>query len=238
MAAVSDATRSDGPVRLAHRRALLHRRPGRRGAPPGGLRGRPRVRHAAARGGARRVPGRLPADRARGPDRARRRGPGHPRAAPRRRRRHPRPGLDRRRVPRPRGPRARRRPALDGRRGRRPQGRPYLAGGVRRRGRRRRVVRGAQPPPPGHPPVVRRPDRLARGWSPWRPRSTPSCAWRWPRSSGPGATPATRSPPTPSSSTCSRRATSPRPQAELERHLADGEAAILERLGLQPEGGQ
>ncbi len=27
-------------------------------------------------------------------------------------------------------------------------------------------------------------------------------------------------------------------QVELERHLADGEAAILERLDLQPEGDQ
>ncbi len=63
---------------------------------------------AAARGRARRVAGRLPADRPRGARRPGRRGAGHPRAQPRRLGLHPRPRLGARHLPGPAGARGRR----------------------------------------------------------------------------------------------------------------------------------
>ena len=81
------AVELDRRLRIAPPRALLDRRPGRRGAAARGVRGRARVRDAAARGRARRVARRLAADPARGAGRAGGRGPGHPRAQPRRQRR-------------------------------------------------------------------------------------------------------------------------------------------------------
>ena len=202
-----------GTLRLAghgRARADLDGRPRRRGAEASGVRGRARVRHAAARSRARRVAGRLPPHGPRGARRC-----SSPTAWP------PASPTAASPWPRPTPSRSATSPGLaasssspasatgPGRRGR-PRAVRAALDGVRRRGRPRRVLRGAQPPPTSPSTCRSWAVRLAPAYGDGRP-VTPSCGSRWRRSTAPAATPPTRSPPTSSWSTSWRRARSTRP---------------------------
>ncbi len=219
-------------VHHAADRPRLDGRPGRRRAAPRGLRRRDRERHAAARGGARRVARRLPPHGARGAGHAGRRGPRRPRALPGRVDRDAPGRLGARRLPRPLGAGGRRHPRL----------------GRRRRSRSATTCAPACAPTPT-PSAARAATRsstsatststspwsvspAARGWWRWPTTWSSSSSWPSPRWSGCAATPTTRPTPTPPWSSCSRTTTCAGAHDFLRQHLLDAEAEIVEALGM------